>query len=170
MVETPSDDVRMSEPSPATPAQGRVWNISGALIVLAVAALIIVQSAALGPPGRASDPGPGGYPTLLAITLAGLALLLAFQRDQGEPVPSLRSVGTVTAVVVLVIAYAFLLRQLGYIASTALFLVGGMVLMRVRSIWTMVTVAVVVPVGLFLIFYNLFGVSLPRGTLERLLS
>ncbi|QEP09050.1 tripartite tricarboxylate transporter TctB family protein (plasmid) [Glutamicibacter sp. PAEs-4] len=70
----------------------------------------------------------------------------------------------------LLLVYVSVMDSLGYITSTVLFLALALLLMGIRKI----PLLVVIPVGfstvLFLMFYNVFGVSLPRGFLERLIS
>lgn len=153
-----------------TESRSRIGNITAAVVLLLVGVTTLVQTAELDGNGDASDPGSGGYPMLIATVLIALSVLLTLQRGGGEALPprfdGLRVIGAVA----LLLIYVSVMGSLGYVISTVLFLALALLLMGIRTI----PLLVVVPVGfstvLFLMFYNVFGVSLPRGFLERLIS
>lgn len=148
----------------------RIGNIVGAVLLLVLGVLVFTQTAALSESGASSDPGAAGYPRLIAGSLIVLAVLLALQRGSGDPLPARRDGLRVASVVVLLILYALALDVLGYIAATALFLFAALFLMGIRKWLPLILLPMITSVSLFYIFYTIFGVSLPREFLERLLS
>jgi putative tricarboxylic transport membrane protein len=70
---------------------------------------------------------------------------------------------------VLLFVYAAVLKPLGYIVSTVIFLVGALILADVRRPLSLVLMPVGLAVVLFYVFYELLRVSLPRGVIEGLL-
>ncbi|MFC7404197.1 tripartite tricarboxylate transporter TctB family protein [Georgenia alba] len=154
----------------ASRAGGRTGNLAVAVVLLIVAATVVVQSLAIGEPGRPSDPGAGGYPIILAAVLAGLSLVLAFQRGGGERLPAGRAVGRVAGIVVAVVAYANAMLLTGYVLATAAFVAATAFLMGSRRPLPVAVLAVAVAVGMYYLFYVAFDVSLPRGNVERLIS
>lgn len=153
-----------------TESRSRIGNITAAVLLLLVGVTTLVQTVGLDGNGDASDPGSGGYPMLIATVLIALSVLLTLQRGGGEALPSRFDGLRVIGAVALLLIYVSVMDSLGYVISTVLFLALALLLMGIRTI----PLLVVVPVGfstvLFLMFYNVFGVSLPRGFLERLIS
>lgn len=154
----------------ATHHLSRKGNITAAVLLLITGTLVFVQTAGLDESSASSDPGAAGYPRLLAGALIVLAVLLSTQRGTDEPLPSLADGLRVIGSAVLLIVYALALEAIGYIAATALFLAAALMLMGIRR-WLLLTL---IPLGLsgalFYLFYTVFGVSLPREFLERLIS
>ena len=75
----------------------------------------------------------------------------------------------VGGVLVLLLVYAAVLKPLGFIVSTIIFLVGALILAGVRRPLPLVLMPVGLAVVLFYVFYELLRVSLPRGVIEGLL-
>jgi putative tricarboxylic transport membrane protein len=70
---------------------------------------------------------------------------------------------TPALLLVAMLAYAFLLEPLGYILSTAAFFVIVARLLGSRSLLRDVIIGLVAGVGLFTVFTQYLGVSLPAG-------
>lgn len=148
----------------------RTGNIVAAVLLLIVGVLVFAQTGDLDVSGASSDPGAAGYPRLVAGSLIVLAVLLAFQRGADAPLPTRFDGLRVASIVILLVIYAFALEAIGYIAATALFLLAAMILMGIRRLLPLLLLPLVTSVSLFYIFYTIFGVSLPREFLERLIS
>lgn len=153
------------------PVESRTSNVIAATITVALAGVILVQSQFIGEPGRPSDPGPGGYPTLLAVILIIVAIPLFFQKESGEAWPSYRHGLGALAILVAMIVYAQVISLIGYIIPTAALVLFGIKIADKKTSWIRsIIYAVVFSVLIFYVFYSILGVSLPRGDLERLLS
>lgn len=140
---------------------------------------LIVASNQL-PLGTASDPvGPRGFPTLLALGLAGSGLALAVQswrptrgprpdaeedEDQGPFSPSRLAGG-----ILLTAAYVATLQQLGFLIGTPFYLAALLGLRGGAPRRQFLATVVGYPLVLFALFGLLLGVPLPGGLLERLL-
>jgi putative tricarboxylic transport membrane protein len=99
-----------------------------------------------------------------------LAVILLLQRRGGEPMPRPRDGLRVAAIAALTIGYVNILAALGYLLATMLFLVGALLLARVRHPVALVTIPPAFTVLVYSIFHVAFEVSLPRGVLERLIT
>lgn len=149
---------------------GRTGNIVAAVLALIVGVTVFTQTAGLDESGASSDPGAAGYPRLIAGILIVMAVLLALQRGTGDALPSRADGLRVVGIVLLLVLYAVTFETIGYIAATALFLVAALLLMGIRQWVPLIVLPVLLSTGLFFLFYNIFGVSLPREFLERLIS
>lgn len=152
----------------ATP--GRAGTIATVLVLLVVAGTVWAASMDLPAPGRESDPGAGGYPRLLAVVLAALALTLLPRSVGDEQFPRGRDAWRVIGVVAAIVGYVNLLAPLGYLMATTIFLVVALLLAGVRNVLALVIVSVTFSAAVYFTFYGVFDVSLPRGPLERMLT
>lgn len=168
----PEDKAPFPKEDPGdTRVENRVSNVVAAIAVVALATIIIVQSQLIGEPGRPSDPGPGGYPTLLAVILIMVAIPLVFQRESGESWPSFKHGLGALAMLVGMTVYAQILGLVGYIIPTAVLIIFGIKVADPKTSWVKsLLYSIVFSVLVFYVFYSILGVSLPRGDLERLLS
>ena len=145
-------------------------NLVGSFIFLAIGVTTFAQMAGLNEQADSSDPGAAGYPKLLATLMIALAVLLAFQPDNGEDPPTRAGLLRVIAAIAVTFAYALVLVPLGYVVATALFVLATMLLMGIKSIPSLI----LMPIGLalvnFYLFYEAFGVPLPYTFIERLLT
>jgi len=107
------------------------------------------------------DPlGPAAFPQMLAVPTALLSLFLILRPDPDPGwVTGAPAVRQITTVAVL-LAYAFLLEELGYMFATAL---GTLAMSRLLGAgWLKSAVAgVVMAVALFVVFDMLLGLPLP---------
>lgn len=117
-----------------------------------------------------SDPGPAFIPLLIGIGLTVGSLVHLWQRpapdSPNEAYPDRSALLRITAVVTLIVLYAVVLRELGFIATTIVFLAAALYLAHARRLLILLIVPVVTSVGLYLTFTELLNVSMPRGLLE----
>ena len=156
----------MSEAGGAGPerdlAEDRASGLLGALMVVA-AVVVLVDAARL---RDSDDPvGPAAAPTLIGVLLGlvGFALVVRARRAWRTPMTEKRRRWRLTAMVVLLVAFALLLPIMGYVVSAALLFIGAALLLGaphpariVAYGWTVAAVA-------FLIFDRLIGLTLPTG-------
>jgi putative tricarboxylic transport membrane protein len=139
-------------------------------LLLAFAAAGFVLTLGFPAPAQPIDPGPAAFPRLIVGGLAIFALLQLLEPSKGEePLPRGRQALKVVGVLVLLLVYAVVLKPLGFIVSTIIFLVGALILAGVRRPLPLVLMPVGLAVVLFYVFYELLRVSLPRGVIEGLL-
>ncbi len=114
--------------------------------------------------------GPAFFPRLLALALGTLALVLIWRslagRSDPAPLPPMR-VGLFLWTVGLTTAYAFLLRPLGYLIATPLYLAGIIWLLGYRNLVGLVGTAAGTAAVLYLVFGRALHVLLPMGPLGR---
>jgi len=122
------------------------------------------------PMGRMGKPGPGIFPLLLSVVIGFLALslLLGNLRSKGElgteerPVPKWRLVYLLGDLCL----YAFLLRPLGFLISTWIFLI--VLKPIIKKKWIPVLLGSLFISASFFFFFNyLLKVELPMGILAR---
>ena len=139
-------------------------------LLLAFAAAGFVLTLGFPSPAQPIDPGPAAFPRLIFGGVAILAMLQLLEPGKGEePLPRGRQALKVGGVLVLLLVYAAVLKPLGFIVSTVIFLVGALILAGVRRPLPLVLMPVGLAVVLFYVFYELLRVSLPRGVIEGLL-
>lgn len=107
------------------------------------------------------DPlGPAAFPQMLAVPAALLSLFLVLRPDPDPAwatgLPAMRQIATVGVL----IAYAFLLEDLGFVVATAL---GASAMGRLLGAgWQKSVISgVAMAVGLFVVFDTLLGLPLP---------
>lgn len=116
------------------------WTVAGGLIVLGVAFVVHV---ALGRETWLEEQVAAGRATATARTPALLVATL--------------------------IAYATLLRPVGYVVTTAVFLPLAAFLLGSRKPLRDLTVGIVMSVAVFVVFHRLLGIHLPSGVLGETL-
>lgn len=145
-------------------------NLVGAAVFLLLGVVTFAQMSLLDETADGSDPGAAGYPRIIAGFMIVLAVLLALQRDKGEPPARGRDALRVAGTVGMLVLYTVTLEPLGYIVATIIMLVGTMLLMGIRSIVPLIVMPIAVSLANFYVFYIAFGVPLPFAFLEGLLS
>lgn len=112
-----------------------------------------------------TDPvGPRVFPIIIGIVL-GLASLVVLLRPDAEPHwPKAGRLAEIAGAVVLMVAYAELLPELGFLISTAI--AAGVLTWRLGTapLWSVVT-GVSISVGIYVVFRLILGLSLARGPL-----
>ena len=166
-------------------ATNRAMDILVALLLLAVCAVVIFDSSRIGFNWREGEgPAPGYFPFYVALilgisSLINLASALA-GRGAGEVFVSARPFGRVLAVMVPSVVYVALIGgislgpvevpALGIYVASAIFIVAFMVLIGRENPLKAVSVGILVPIALFLMFEKWFLVPLPKGPLEAWLG
>ena len=121
--------------------------------------------------GFASDRlGPIFFPRLLAVALALSALGLIRRSLTGRSDPGPLSpvrLGLVAGTVGLTLAYALLLRPLGYLIATPLYLAGVVAVQGARDVRGLLGTAVGVTAVLYLVFARALHVLVPMGPFGR---
>jgi putative tricarboxylic transport membrane protein len=122
------------------------------------------------PMGRMGKPGPGIFPLLLSVVIGFLALFLFLRtlRSKVEfgteeiPAPKWRLVYLLGDLCL----YAFLLRPLGFLIGTWIFLIVLKPIVKKRWIPTLLG-SLFISLAFFFFFYYLLKVELPMGILAR---
>ena len=147
----------------------KAGDIAAALLLLIFAAAMFVLTLGFPAPAQPNDPGTAAFPRMIAVALAVLALAQLLRPKETGALPRGGAALRVGGVLALLVAYAALFEALGFVAATALFLLGALLLAGIKRVAYLILVPVGVSVVLFYLFYELLEVSLPRGLLEGLL-
>ena len=161
----------------------RTMDVAVALLLMAVSAVVIVDSSRLGFNWRDGEgPAPGYFPFYVAVVLAVSSLINLWRamtnRESGgdDAFVSVLSFKRVIAVLLPTVVYVALIGGLGpvpglgiYVAS-ALFIAGFMSVVGENSILRTITVSIARPFALFFMFERWFLVPLPKGPLEAFLG
>jgi putative tricarboxylic transport membrane protein len=143
----------------------------GALLALAIAILVNIQSF---PKIPGQSIGPGAFPGLLAVLLAGCALVLIVRGLKerlgsawiipGQWLRSPYHVGNFLLTIVALLFYILLSDKLGFILCGMALLAALFWKLRVRSSW-IAPIAICVTLLIHTIFYKGLRVPLPWGVL-----
>ena len=152
------------------------------VITLLFAGFYISQAAAIPTSALGDSVGAGGVPLILGWTLAAAGVLLivhdlwARRTGSYEPAPvsaafqePRRLVVVAGGVVLITIVYLAILRPLGYIPATVLFLAAMLIYQRVPMKAGTALVPVGGAVALWLLFDAFLGIDLPAGILAGVL-
>lgn len=154
------------------------------IAVVALGLFIGVSSIVAKQPTVVFDPiGPYGFARVIAVAFivfgvilivrqvraakAGLppeAIARGSEDEEGHPASARR----VTLIMVATFAYPILMGPLGYVITTAGYIVGGLVVLNERSWKWTVPLAVIYSLATFLVFATLLRVPLPLGPLNEL--
>lgn len=142
--------------------------VAGILIALAVG----MFSYTLTFPGtlQPTDPGTAAFPRILAVALGIFAIFLLFRPDEVALLPEKDGTFPMVGIIVLTTIYAGVSPLLGFLISTILYLVGALLLMKVRKVVYLVLVPICVSFALFGLFGLVLEVPLPYGLPERILT
>lgn len=112
-----------------------------------------------------SDPvGPRTFPMIIG-TILGLASLVIVLRPDAEPDwPRLGRVAEIAGAVAVMVAYALLLPDLGFVIATAL--ASAILTWRLgtKPLWAVVA-GVLTSLGIYTVFHLILGLSLAKGPL-----
>lgn len=142
---------------------GTVDRVSG--IALILLALGVTWEAHKLPLGTLHNPGPGYMPTLLALVLGGLGIVIVVS---GGNSPAFRSLGWGEGKHALAIlgacAFAALaLERIGYRLTTLLILLFVLGVVERKRPLAVTALSLGLSLGSFYVFYNLLRVQLPRS-------
>ena len=138
-----------------------------AALALALGAAAIFESAKL-PLGTVRNPGQGFFPWWISVVIVLLAIILLVQvltsrSSTGPHTPG--RIAKVTALLLVLAAYTFLLDFLGYLICT-FFLVLFMLRATDAQRWPVaLSMALLTAVGSYVVFAIWLSVPLPRGPL-----
>lgn len=136
----------------------RIFGLVGALLAIgyAFAAMQIEES-------FLSDVvGPKAFPLIIATVLGISSLVIALRPDASPVWPPLNRLAEIFAAVVVMILYAELLPEIGFIIATA-FAAAYLAWRLSSSVLESVLVGLGTSVGIYAIFHLVLGLSLARG-------
>lgn len=142
---------------------GTVDRVSGVALILL--ALGVTWEAHKLPLGTLHNPGPGYMPTLLALILGGLGIVIvAFGGDS----PVFRSLewgeGKHALAILGACAFSALaLERIGYRLTTLLIMVFLLGVVERKRLYAAAALSLALSLGSFYLFYNLLKVQLPLG-------
>lgn len=132
------------------------------LLALGVAVMLLGHDL---PFGTAASPGPGMLPTLAAVVMMALALVLLLQAGSSPPFATIAwdDAGHAAIVIVAASAAASLYTVLGFPITIGLLLLGLMWGVERMPLATSLALAVGVTGGTFLLLSSLLKTPMPRG-------
>jgi putative tricarboxylic transport membrane protein len=137
------------------------------LVVLMVALAYIASATQIQTSFLADPVGPKSFPILIGSVAALCSLFMVIRPDPDPDWPKMRTFGALLIAVVVLIAYAYSLRPLGFILPTAV--ASGILSYQISNRATASALAGVgLSVGLFVIFKFALGLGLvafPRALL-----
>ncbi len=151
--------------------------IAGA-VFFALAAFIFIYALTL-PPMPGQRYGAGAYPTVIALAMAGFAVLLIWRALRARTTAmrwfeiadwarNRRNLGTFALALVLILAYVFLAEPVGFIpASIGILLI--LFLRQREPFGRSLVIAVAATLAIQFAFADMLRVPLPRGILTEYL-
>ncbi len=140
-----------------------------AVIVIALGAVVLFLAFGFPAPGQPEDPGTAALPRLIGGALVVLGVMLFFNCEKNIFLPEPGSRLRTGLIVVASVAYTFALTPLGFMLSSLIFMVFGLLIMGIRSILRLVLVPVIISVAVYYLFTDALGVYLPSGIIEGIL-
>ena len=136
-------------------ASDRILGLVALFVALAyIASATQIQTSFL------SDPvGPKSFPILVGVIAVICSLVLIFKPDPDPDWPALRTFGALIVAVIVLVAYAYALKPLGFLLPTALASAVLSYQISPRAVPATVT-GVGLSIGLFVIFKFALGLSL----------
>lgn len=152
----------------------RIHDIAGGAAGIGTGLYVLVQGAKM-PPDHIMKIGPSFFPNFVATILIGFSVLLVFQgalsRKPGNfDRLDFRSFGLWRALIALGAGavYTALLRPVGFLPMTILFILALMLLLGARKPLVLALVPLAATAGVWLVFERLLLISLPTGLLSLL--
>ncbi len=141
---------------------------AGGLAWLGVAGVALIEGIRLGL-GTPRQPGPGFFPALVGLGLAGLAVGVMLE-PAGEPAAPSAPGGRrrLLATVGALLAWVLLFEPLGFVASTFLVMCFLLGVVETKRWPAAAGFAAGIAVAAWLVFDRLLHAQLPRGVLARL--
>ncbi len=148
-------------------------NVASGIVLLAFSIWIFIMAQAL-PVKATSATGPGFFPKIIAILLAVISIAIVVRewlawhrtREMAQPIVW-GNWKRMLLVLAAVVGYTAILRTLGFLISTFLFLLVMLLIMEPsrKAIWKKLLIAAVMTGIVYVVFAVIFGASLPRGLL-----
>ncbi len=155
--------------------KGVLANIVCGVLGLALSAYVWISTYSF-PVDKISVVGSDYFPRLLAFGLAASSLTMLVttivsKREEIFETLNPKDPGIQRAIICLLstILYVALLKPVGFIPVSILYLFGIMVLLKKRNWIVMAVLSAVLPIGVYLAFLELLGISLPVGILSFIL-
>ncbi|WP_118133637.1 tripartite tricarboxylate transporter TctB family protein [Oceanicella sp. SM1341] len=112
-----------------------------------------------------SDPvGPRTFPIIIGVALGLASLVILLKPDTAPEWPALGRLFEIAVSVAVMVAYAVLLPELGFVIATALASAFLTWRLGTAPAWSLV-VGACTSVGIYVIFHLVLGLSLARGPL-----
>lgn len=137
-----------------------------AACILALAVFLLFMAFGFPDPGQPEDPGTAALPQIIGFALLALSLMLVFNSEEAVFSPEKGSRLRTLLIAIVSLVYTFALTPLGFMLSTVIFMVAGLLIMGVRSPLRLVFVPVGVTLGVYYLFTEALGVYLPTGIIE----
>jgi putative tricarboxylic transport membrane protein len=149
----------------------RVLTAAAGVLTAAALALLIWDTHRL-PATVYEAPGPGGWPRIVFVLLFAAAVYLAIDGWRSRDETPVFGSGTGLAVGLMALGFLYLvaIEPVGFLLSTALFLLSSMLLLGLRSIPLLTAVTVGFPLVVYLVFVQLAHTTFPAGLLAPLLG
>jgi hypothetical protein len=151
----------------------RTADLTTALILIAGGALVIWDSLRLGIGWGSDGPQSGFFPFWLAVLLVGACAVIAVQarrRTSDRPFVTREQLRPVLATLLPSTGFVVLTQFIGLYVATRLFM-GFYMRWIGRYSWVpVVTISVLFPIVIFVIFEKWFLVPMPKGPLEAWLG
>lgn len=147
-----------------------------ALLIVTAGGVVIYDSLRIGAQWGSDGPQGGYFPWLTGSTLAlaggwiAAKVLWRWKQLEGDVFVSWAKLKPVLAMLLPTIAYVVLIRLAGIYVASAIFIAGFMLWQGHYRLLPALSVALGVPVALFLLFEIWFLVPLPKGPVERMLG
>jgi hypothetical protein len=147
-----------------------------ALLIMTAGGVVIYDSLRIGAQWAADGPQAGYFPWLTgtALALAGgwitAKVLWHWRRLEGDVFVSWAKLRPVLAMLLPTIAFVVLIRFVGIYLAAAVFIAGFMLWQGHYRLLPALSVALGVPIAMFLLFEIWFLVPLPKGPIERMLG
>jgi len=135
-------------------------------LVVVLVALAYIASATQIQASFLSDPvGPKAFPLLIGAVAALCGAIMILRPDEEPDWPELRTLGALLVSVIVLVAYAYMLKPLGFVIPTAI--VAGILSYQINPrVGPAAFAGVGLSVGLFVVFKFILGlglVGLPRA-------
>jgi hypothetical protein len=147
-----------------------------ALLICAGGVLVMTDSARVGASWGSDGPQAGYFPFLTGTCLVAagawiaVSTLVRWRKLAGDVFVEWTMLNPVLSMLLPTIAYIVLIKLVGIYVASAVFIAAFMVWKGRYRLLATASVALGVPVALFLLFEIWFLVALPKGPLERMLG
>lgn len=139
-------------------------DVLASVLLFIVGVAIVVMSKGL-PSAGLSRYGPGFFPSITGYGLAIVSLILLVEairkKKTADTYMDRKSLTDIIILLAVVLVYSFMLRPLGYIISTVLFLAAILYIFGYRNYIKLGIIALIVPTSIYLLFVQLLSVPLP---------
>lgn len=149
-------------------------DIIGGILGILISIYVLYESAKF-PKDIVMKVGPGYFPRLLAVALFAASVLLIINALRGKSRKkyekfNIKDPGIHRAGIALLatISYCLVLKYLGFIISSVLYLMFLMYLLKKRNYVSMIVISACISIGIYSIFQSILNITLPMGVLSEL--